>query len=44
MTTEINPERKRVTTDPRRYLGMAWRRLVTLFLSAWLTLVTLGRK
>lgn len=28
--------------DPRRYLGMSWRRRVTIFWQAWLTLVTLG--
>jgi hypothetical protein len=37
MKTEMKP-------DPRRYLGMSWRRRVTLFWSAWLTLITLGRK
>jgi hypothetical protein len=31
-------------TDIRRLIGMSWRRRVTLFWSAWLTLVTLGRK
>lgn len=30
--------------DPRRYIGMAWRRRVTLFWEAWLTLVTLGMR
>lgn len=29
--------------DMRRNLGMAWRRRVTLFWQAWVTLVTLGR-
>lgn len=28
--------------DPRRYLGMSWRRRVTIFWNACLTLVTLG--
>jgi len=31
------------TPDPRRHLGMAWRRRVTIFWEAWVTLVTLGR-
>jgi hypothetical protein len=31
-------------TDIRRLIGMAWRRRVTLFWSAWLTLVTRGRR
>jgi hypothetical protein len=30
--------------DPRRHLGMAWRRRITIFWNAWMTLVTLGRK
>jgi len=29
-------------TDARRHIGMAWRRRVTIFWQAWLTLVTLG--
>ena len=32
------------TPDPRRNLGMAWRRRATLFWDAWLVLVMLGRK
>jgi hypothetical protein len=30
--------------DWRRHFGMAWRRRVTLFWEAWMTLITLGRK
>ena len=29
-------------TDFRRHIGKAWRRRVSLFWQAWLTLVTLG--
>lgn len=32
------------TPDIRRNLGMAWRRRVTIFWNAWLTLITLGRQ
>lgn len=41
---EVKPARQRVTIDPRRHLGMAWRRRVTIFWNAWLTLLTLGMR